>query len=102
MFTSYWHVTGRVPGKYKIFMHIDGPGGRLHGDHEPFEGLLPTTKWHKGDYLKEVYRLKVPRYQGSGKYRIKMGLFKGNARLPIKNEPSAEENSIFITSIMLE
>ena len=102
VFTTYWHMDGRIPGDYKMFMHIDGPGGRLHGDHEPFEGRFPTSKWQKGDYIKEVYRLNVPVYQGSGKYTIRLGLYKDSGRLRIIDEPTAKENSLFVTSLMME
>ena len=101
-FTSYWRVDKRFSANYKIFMHIDGPGGRIHGDHEPFGGKLPTSQWQKGDYIKEVYEKQIPLYQGSGKYTIRMGLYKNSGRLSVKNEPTAEENSVLITSIMLE
>jgi hypothetical protein len=102
VFTTYWHMTGRFRGNYKIFMHIDGPGGRVHGDHDPFEGKLPTLRWQKGDYIKEVYRKQIPLYQGSGEYTIRMGLYQDSGRLSVKNDPSAKENSVFITTIMLE
>lgn len=101
-FTSYWRVEKRFTSKYKIFMHIDGPGGRIHGDHEPFDGKLPTTRWQKGDYIKETYEKKIPLYQGSGKYTVRMGLYKSSGRLPVKNDPTAKENSVLITSIMLK
>ncbi len=103
-FTSYWHVKEHIPGDYKIFMHIDGPGGRLHGDHDPFDGQFPTSQWAKGDYIKEVYKKEVPLYQQAGSYKINMGLFKeaGGARLPIKDEPNASQNSLTVTRVMLD
>lgn len=103
-FTSYWHVKERIPGDYKIFMHIDGPGGRLHGDHDPFGGQFPTSQWAKGDYIKEDYKKEVPLYQQAGSYKINMGLFKevGGGRLPIKDEPAASQNSLPVTRVMLD
>jgi hypothetical protein len=102
VFTTYWHVEKQFTSNYKIFMHIDGPGGRLHGDHEPFEGKLPTTRWQKGDYIKETYKKEIPLYQGAGKYTIRMGMYKSSGRLRVKDAPTAKENSVFITSLMLE
>jgi hypothetical protein len=87
---------------YKIFMHIDGPGGRIHGDHDPFDNKFPTSKWSEGDYLKEVYKKKIPVFQGAGEYTIRMGLFKGAKRMTVKDEPTAKDNSVLIGKFVLD
>jgi hypothetical protein len=102
IFTSYWRVDGRIAGNYKMFMHFDGPGGRLSGDHDMFNNEYPTSQWQKGDYLKEVFRLEVPMYQARGKYSVRIGLYNDKGRLKIKDEPDAEENSMIITHIEIE
>ena len=102
IFTSYWYVTGKIPGDYKMFMHFDGPGGRMHGDHDVFNGNFPTSIWQKGDYIREVYRKKVPLYQAKGTYTVKMGLFNNKGRLPVKDLPAEEENALTVTETVIE
>ncbi len=102
IFTSYWRVDGRIPGDYKMFMHIDGPGGRMHGDHPMFNGQFPTSTWQKGDYIKEEYRMKVPLYQSKGNYTVHIGLYNKGGRLRIKDVPEAVENSLPIGDTVLE
>jgi hypothetical protein len=99
---TYWHCENPVNGNYKVFMHIDGPGGRIHGDHDPVEGIFPTGKWTKGDYIKDAYTRIVPLYQKKGKYTVRLGLYKGSKRLPILDQPLARENSLLITTVKVE
>jgi hypothetical protein len=100
--TTYWRCDGRGLRNNKIFMHIDGPGGRLHGDHDPLDNLYPTGKWDEGDYIKDVYKLSVPLYQKPGKYSVRMGLFKGSTRLKIQGHPKAKKNSVWIASVVVK
>jgi MFS family permease len=97
--TTYWRCDGRMPRNNKIFMHIDGPGGRLHGDHDPLDNLFPTGKWEVGDYIKDVHKLTVPLYQKTGKYSVRMGLYKGSTRLKILGHPKAKKNSVWLTGV---
>jgi hypothetical protein len=102
VFTSYWRVDGKIPGDYKMFMHFDGPGGRMHGDHELFKGNFPTSTWQKGDYVKEVFRMKVPLYQTKGEYTVKIGLYNKKGRLKIKDLAKELENALLITKTVVE
>lgn len=101
--TTYWKVEGRLLRNYDIFIHFDGPGGRFHGDHKPLDDAYPTTYWRPGDYVKDVYRRSVPVYQKAGTYHIKLGMYQGSShRLPILNEPRANANAFFLTSVKLK
>jgi 4-amino-4-deoxy-L-arabinose transferase-like glycosyltransferase len=97
--TTYWRCDGKMKRNNEIFMHIDGPGGRLHGDHDPLENFYPTTKWEVGDYLKDVHKLTVPLYQKPGKYSVRLGLYKGSTRLKIENHPQAKKNAVWIAKV---
>ncbi len=97
--TTYWRCDGKMQRNNEIFMHIDGPGGRLHGDHDPLDNLYPTTKWEVGDYIKDVHKLTVPLYQKPGKYSVRMGLYKGSTRLKIVNHPNAKQDAVWITKV---
>jgi len=85
--TTYWHCTGRVNGSYKFFIHVDGFGLRLNGDHDVLDGRYPTRYWRPGDYLVDTFEMKVPIHFRPGNYSIFMGLFQGDDRLPQVSGP---------------
>ena len=39
--THYWECTAKLSGDYQVFVHIDGMGNRINGDHDP-AGAYPT------------------------------------------------------------
>jgi hypothetical protein len=88
---TYWHCTGRVNGSYKFFIHVDGFGLRLNGDHEVLDGRYPTRYWRPGDYLVDEYEMKVPIHFRPGNYSIFMGLFQGDNRLPQVSGPGQDD-----------
>ncbi len=89
--TTYWHCTGRVNGSYKFFIHVDGFGLRLNGDHDVLDGRYPTRYWRPGDYLVDTFRMKVPIHFRPGNYSIFMGLFQGDNRLPQVSGPGNDD-----------
>jgi hypothetical protein len=82
--TWYFRVLRRVPSGYRIFVHIDGQGQRIHGDHDPIDGKYPVQLWDEGDVLVDSQKLDVPASYRSGDYIILMGFYSGDIRLPIK------------------
>jgi hypothetical protein len=92
--TWYWRVLGRVPSGYKVFVHIDGHGLRLNGDHVPVGGRYPTKLWEKGDVIVDTQELTVPANYRVGEYVIYIGLFSGSKRLEVKSGPGDEENRV--------
>jgi|GEM_PF-2885369 len=93
-FRSYWHCTDKIPGSYKIFIHVDGFGLRLNGDHEPLDELYPTRYWRPGDYLVDTYRMQVPIHFRAGDYTIYIGLFQGEERLKQVAGPTSGDDRI--------
>ena len=100
--TTYWRCDDKLPGSYKMFVHIDGPGPRIHGDHDMISDVYPTRDWRKGDYVKDVYKGSVPGFQKSGRYTISVGLYKGSTRLKILDEPEAKQDSIRLGKVTLK
>jgi hypothetical protein len=101
-FETFWRCEDKIPGKYQIFMHIDGPGGRMHGDHDPLGDIYPTGNWEEGDYIKDVYKRDVPIYQKEGTYQVRIGFFKGSERLKVVDYPRAVENSVLIGALEID
>ena len=73
-------------------MHIDGPGARVHGDHEPVEGLYPTTNWNVGDIVRDVHNSAIKTTDPAATYTLWVGLYSGDTRLPVKVGDKDKDN----------
>ena len=96
--TTYFEVLKDMRKSYKIFLHVDQSGNRIHGDHWPLNlktgeagkqcvGCYRSDHWMKGDVVFDVYEGDVPIATPSGAHEIWMGLYApggGDKRLPIK------------------
>ncbi len=85
--TWYWRALSKVPSGYTVFVHIDGYGLRLNGDHTPVDGQYPTKLWEKGDVIIDTQEITVPANYPVGEYTIYVGLFSGSKRLKVKAGP---------------
>lgn len=93
--TWYWRARERVPSGYKIFVHIDGPDGRINGDHDPASGSYPVSLWQPGDVIADRQQLSVPSHFGGGEYVIYVGLWRGPSRLPVTaGEEDGEDRAV--------
>jgi hypothetical protein len=92
--TWYWRVLGKPPSGYQIFVHIDGHGLRLNGDHEPVGGRYPIKLWETGDVIADTQELTVPANYRRGDYTLYVGLFAGSKRLAVTSGPSDGENRV--------
>ncbi|MBI5545041.1 MAG: hypothetical protein HY901_14210 [Deltaproteobacteria bacterium] len=68
--TFYYRVLDEADEDWKIFVHVDDPGGRgdrINADHWPANGRYNSRVWRKGEIVKDVWTFKVPGYyQGEG------------------------------------
>jgi 4-amino-4-deoxy-L-arabinose transferase-like glycosyltransferase len=99
--TSYWRCDAKMSRDWKVFIHIDGAGPRIHGDHMPVKDLYPTREWRPGDYVKDVYKSDVPLYQAKGRYRIRIGMYKGRTRMKVLDDPTAKKNAVNLGKVEL-
>jgi hypothetical protein len=96
----FFRVERKVRGKYKVFIHVDGRGNRILGDHEPLGGRYGTPLWLPGRWV--VDRYTVPSTASSavstprGLYTIYAGLFQGNRRMEVLSGPQDKSNRIII------
>jgi hypothetical protein len=81
--TWYWRCTAPVPGSYTIFLHVDGMGQRLNGDHEPVEGRYPVRLWSAGDIIVDRQELRIPANFPPGTYSFNIGFYSGESRLEV-------------------
>lgn len=92
--TWYWRVLRPVPGGYKVFLHIDGEGNRLNGDHDPVDGRYPVRLWDEGDVVVDTQRLTVPANYRPGLYTMFIGFFSGETRLEVVAGPEDDANRV--------
>lgn len=90
----YWHALTKIPGRWKVFVHIDGYGMRLNGDHEPLSELYTTEYWVAGDYIIDEQELRMPAHFVPGDYNIYLGFFQGSKRMHIIEGPKTQDDRI--------
>lgn len=82
----YWRCKKRVYGAWKIFVHIDSQGQRIHADHDPVEGLFPTKDWNTGDLVQDIHRIKVKSTIKPADFIFYAGLYQGKKRMKVTNK----------------
>ncbi len=88
----YWKALKKPTRNWKVFVHVDGSGARIHGDHDPVEGLYPATNWNPGDIIRDVHSTEVKSEKASGRYTVWVGLYSGDTRAPVKAGDKDNEN----------
>jgi 4-amino-4-deoxy-L-arabinose transferase-like glycosyltransferase len=79
-FVTAYRVLKRVSGNWESFIHIDGNGKRINGDHPLTGGKYPLRNWLPGDVVTDSFELKVDPTYDNGEYTVFFGLFSGNKR----------------------
>ncbi len=92
--TWYWRVLEKPPSGHKVFVHIDGNGLRLNGDHDPVEGRYPPKLWQSGDVIADTQELRVPANFRPGDYVMYVGWFSGGERLKVDSGPEDGLNRV--------
>jgi hypothetical protein len=88
----YFRCTKKLSTTYRVFVHIDGEGDRIHGDHDPVDGGYAVTLWEPGDIIVDAQKIEVAASTHAGEYSILMGFYSGDNRLPIRQGPNAGED----------
>jgi len=81
--TVYFQSRQRLADRWRLFFHLDGPGGFRNLDHVPVEGLLPVERWRPGQRIRDVQHVSIPPYTPPGTYTFSIGAFRGVDRLKI-------------------
>jgi arylsulfatase A-like enzyme len=80
---TYFELRGRMEPGWKLFFHMEGPGGFRNLDHVPVEGAYPMERWRPGQRIRDRLRITFTQAMPPGIYTVTVGLFKGNARAPV-------------------
>lgn len=84
--TTYFRVLRPVHRSWKVFLHIETVAHRIDTggtDHQPAQGVFPTTAWREGDIVKDSFVVKVPFFSPLGTYTVRTGLFIGDDRMKV-------------------
>jgi hypothetical protein len=80
--TWTFEARGRLDPGWRVFVHFeDGRGGRFTADHAP---VRPFEWWRRGQYIRYTTPATVPANAPPGSYGLWMGLWRKQARRPVK------------------
>ena len=92
--TLYWRALRPIAEDYTIFIHVRDGSRRtfLNGDHRPYDGAVPTTRFPPGLIVKDTTWMDVPPGLPAGAHDIVCGLYslETGARLQLADEHSGE------------
>ncbi|MFO0628761.1 MAG: hypothetical protein U0325_24515 [Polyangiales bacterium] len=97
--TFNFHVLRESPRNWQIFIHTDGQGPRLNGDHEPVGGKYPVRYWLPGDYIRDQYTISIPATYRAGIYTVYMGFFEGGDRMRLDGGNHDRDNRVVVARI---
>ncbi len=85
-FVIYWMAESPVERSYTVFTQLLDGAGRLiaQQDNLPVTGLAPTDSWQAGVIVRDPYRLAIPDDTPAGDYRLLVGLYTADGRLPLR------------------
>ena len=79
------------PGNWKVFVHIDATGQRIHGDHDPVESVSnPELEERRSP--QDVHLINVKRTIAPARFSFNAGLYRGSKRMKIIKGPKDDEN----------
>jgi hypothetical protein len=94
----YWQSLATLDVDYTIFVHLRDSNNVawLTADHQPYDGIVPTTRWTAGAVIKDVVWLDLPAELPPGEYRLLVGMYRLDTmeRLPVVNDTSGENAAI--------
>jgi hypothetical protein len=95
----YWRALQPFAEDYTIFVHVRDTSHQtvVNGDHLPYDGRAPTSRWPVGRAVKETIRLPIPSDLPPGEYRVMVGMYSPITleRLPVQADISGE-NAIIL------
>ena len=87
-FTWYWKPLADLEDNWKVFVHFDSTTKpfRQNLDHVPVGGMYPTSRWKKGQIIKDVQEVSLQANFPAGKATPYLGFFRGDTRLDVVND----------------
>jgi hypothetical protein len=88
--SAFYKVLEDLETDYLVFVHVedvDGKVDRLNADHPAAGGTIPTSKWKKGETIRDDFQVYVPPAMQVRGLNLLMGFWdpKTDQRLALKN-----------------
>lgn len=103
--TLFWQAQTQPDANYAIFVQLRDTANKilLSADHQPYQGLVPTSTWPAGSVIQEVIWLLLPADLPPGRYNIYVGLYRPDnlERLPLRNDTSGE-NALILGPLVVQ
>lgn len=73
----FWHALAPLPTDYTVSLRLVGPDGTRLAQHDswPANGLLPTSQWRPGDYVRDAHLLTLPSGLIPGDYTLQVVVY---------------------------
>ena len=97
--TFNFHVLREPSRNWQIFVHTDGAGPRINGDHEPVSGRYPVRDWLPGDYIRDQITIQIPLTYRPGVYTVYIGFFDGADRMRVEGGEHDRENRVIAARV---
>jgi choline-sulfatase len=88
--TYHFAVKKRLGPEWRLFFHLEGPGGFRNMDHVPLEGLMPLSRWRSGQTIRDTWRIPIPPGGPRGTYTLYIGAFRAAQHLPVTPKTLAD------------
>lgn len=75
--TTVWQAQQALAADYTAFAHLvdkDGKGW-AGDDHQPYDGLYPTSAWGSGEMVRDIFTLTIPTDAPAGLYDVQIGWY---------------------------
>jgi predicted Ser/Thr protein kinase len=101
--TITWQVLDSMSESYTVFVHITDRNGEIvaQRDAPPLGGSRPTNTWRSGEIFQDAHTLPLPTDLSPGTYWVRVGLYRGDRRLPVVDPGlvQAEEDALIVHQI---
>jgi hypothetical protein len=100
---THFKLAGKLEPGWRLFFHMDGPGGFRNLDHIPVEGVYPMERWRPGQHIRDRLHVTFTQAMPPGSYTVYVGLFKGGARQPVSPASASDgHDRVRLATIVVE
>lgn len=103
--TLVWQAQQKPAMDYAIFVQLRNAAHQTlaSADHQPYQGLVPTSAWPAGAVIQEVTWLALPPDIPPGDYHLYVGLYRPDTltRLPLQDDLSGE-NALILGPLVVQ
>ena len=73
----YWHALAPMSTDYTASVRVVAADGAWLAQHDswPANGLLPTSQWRQGDYVRDEHSLTLPPDVAPGQYAVQIVVY---------------------------